>query len=179
MDFDTHAALGYAGETERWVSGVRLSVPEKVTSMRLTMKGDYGLRAMIDLAAHYGQGPIPSGDIASRQLIPEHFLDQLLMTLRRAGLLKSQRGPQGGHMLARPPAKITMAEVLRALEGPTASMECLPNPTFCQLMPGCAIRDVLADIDAYAQQVLGATTLERLAGKHRVPVPERDAMYYI
>src|SRR5215467_5885572 len=110
--------------------------------MRVTMKSDYGMRAMIDLAAHYGAGPISSGDIATRQLIPEHFLDQLLITLRRAGLLKSQRGPQGGHMLARPPKQISMRDIIRALDGSTAPMECLPNPSSCQLAPGCAIRGV-------------------------------------
>lgn len=147
--------------------------------MRVTMKGDYGLRAMIDLAAHYGEGAIPSAEIAARQLIPAHFLDQLLISLRRAGLLKSQRGPQGGHMLARRPDSITMADVLRVLEGPSAVMECLPSPEFCQLTPGCAIREVWAQIDAYAQQVLSATTLEQLASKHLAAQYERDAMYYI
>jgi Rrf2 family protein len=106
------------------------------------MKGDYGLRAMIDLAAHYGKGPVPSAAIAARQHVPEHFLDQLLIALRRAGLLKSQRGPQGGHMLAKPPSQISMSDVIRALEGNTAPMECVPNPPVCQLSPGCAIRGV-------------------------------------
>ena len=147
--------------------------------MRLTMKGDYGLRAMIDLAAHYGQGSIPSADIARRQAIPEHFLDQLLITLRRASLLKSQRGPQGGHQLAKSPAQITMLDVIRALEGVTAPMDCVPQPTACQLSPGCAIRDVWNQIDAYATQLLAATTLEQLAERHRVPAQDRDAMYYI
>ncbi|MEO7000708.1 MAG: Rrf2 family transcriptional regulator [Ktedonobacterales bacterium] len=147
--------------------------------MRLTMKGDYGLRAMIDLAAHYGRGPIPSADIARRQAIPEHFLDQLLITLRRASLLKSQRGPQGGHQLAKTPAQITMLDVVRALEGVTAPMDCVPQPTSCQLSPGCAIRDIWSQIDVYATQLLSATTLEQLAARHRVPAQDRDAMYYI
>ena len=63
--------------------------------MKLTMKGDYGLRAMLDLAAYYGQGPIESADIASRQYIPEQYLDQILMALRKEGLVKSVRGPKG------------------------------------------------------------------------------------
>lgn len=147
--------------------------------MRITMKGDYGLRAMIDLAAHYGRGPMPSSEIAARQCIPEHFLDQLLITLRRAGLLKSQRGPQGGHMLARHPAQINMAEVIRALEGQTAIIECLPTPQSCQLSPGCAMRGIWAQIEDYAQQLLSSTTLEQLAERHRVPAQEDDVMYYI
>lgn len=147
--------------------------------MRLTMKGDYGLRAMIDLAAHYGQGPIPSSDIAARELVPEHFLDQLLITLRRAGLLKSLRGPQGGHMLAHPPAKITMGDVLRALEGNTAPMECVPTPSSCQLAPGCAIRSVWVQVDDFTQKLLNLTTLEQLAAQHQVPSQQGDLMYFI
>jgi Rrf2 family protein len=143
------------------------------------MKGDYGLRAMIDLAAHYGQGPIPSGDVAARQCIPEHFLDQLLLTLRRAGLLQSQRGPQGGHMLARLPARITMAEVITALDGNLAPMECLPNPSACQLTAGCAIREVWAQVDEFARQLLGATTLEQLAQRHRIPREDAGLSYCI
>src|SRR3989442_8767251 len=103
--------------------------------MKLTMKGDYGLRAMLDMAAYYGQGPIESADIARRQYIPEQYLDQILMALRKEGLVKSIRGPKGGHMLAKPPAHITMAQVMEALEGYVPPMECLPNPDFCKLSP--------------------------------------------
>src|SRR5215467_3966122 len=140
--------------------------------MRITMKGDYGLRAMIDLASHYGDGPVPSAAIAARQRIPEHFLDQLLIGLRRAGLLTSHRGPQGGHVLARPPAQITMGDVIYALEGSPATMECLPNPGACQLTPGCAIREIWVQVEDFAQKLLAATTLERLAERHRVPAQE-------
>ncbi len=142
------------------------------------MKGDYGLRAMIDLAAHYGQGPIPSADIAARQFIPENFLDQLLITLRRAGLLKSHRGPRGGHMLARPPTQISMGEIITILDGSLAPMECLPNPSICQLTAGCAIREVWAQVDDFAQRLLSTTTLEQLAGRHRLPTPHDQDLTY-
>jgi Rrf2 family protein len=147
--------------------------------MKLTMKGDYGLRAMIDLAAHFGQGPVPSADIAARQQVPEHFLDQVLIQLRRAGLLKSTRGPQGGHMLARSPAQISMGDVVTALEGNVAPMECVPNPSWCQLSPGCGFRDVLVQVDDFTRNLLANTTLEQLAHRHHVSPPEREAMYYI
>ncbi len=147
--------------------------------MRVTMKSDYGLRAMIDLAVHYGQGPVSSGDIAERQFVPEHFLNQLLISLRRAGLLRSQRGPQGGHMLAKPPSGITMGEIIRALDGSTAPMECLPEPGICQLSPGCSIRDVWRQVEEYAQTLLNATTLEQLAERQRVRAKGGEAMYYI
>src|SRR5574337_1096527 len=109
---------------------------------------------MLDLAYHYGQGPIQSGDIAGRQYIPEQYLDQLLITLRRAGLVKSVRGPQGGHMLARHPHQIMMGEVLQALEGYVAPMECVPDPTVCQLSPDCALREVWLKVDEFTQQLL-------------------------
>ncbi|HZS76292.1 MAG TPA: Rrf2 family transcriptional regulator [Ktedonobacteraceae bacterium] len=145
--------------------------------MKLTMKGDYGLRAMLDLAAYYGQGPIESADIASRQHIPEQYLDQILMVLRKEGLVKSVRGPKGGHMLARSPAQITMAQVMQALEGYVPPMECLPNPDFCQLSPGCALREVWRKIDEMTQQVLISTTIEELAQRHHIGTNE--TMYYI
>ena len=71
--------------------------------MKVSMKGDYGVRALVELAHHYGEGPVQSAVIASRQSIPEPYLDQLLTSLRRAGFIRSVRGPQGGHALIRDP----------------------------------------------------------------------------
>jgi len=85
--------------------------------MRISTKGDYGVRALIHLAHHYGEGPIQSAEIAARQHIPEPYLDQLLTTLRKAGFIRSVRGPAGGHALVREPAEIRLSEVIRTLEG--------------------------------------------------------------
>jgi Rrf2 family protein len=145
--------------------------------MKLTMKGDYGLRAMLDMAAYYGQGLIESSDIASRQYIPEQYLDQILVALRKEGLIKSVRGPKGGHMLAKPPGQITMGQVMAALEGYVAPMECLPNPDFCKLAPGCALREVWQKIDSMTQQLLNTTTIEELAQRHKIE--NSETMYYI
>src|SRR3978361_582793 len=89
--------------------------------MRLTSKTDYGLRALIDLALHGSGLPVQSHDIATRQGIPESYLNQLLILLRRAGLIRSLRGPQGGHHLARAPRGISMADIIAALDGPSAA----------------------------------------------------------
>jgi Rrf2 family protein len=86
--------------------------------MRISSKSGYALRALFDLAQHVGEGPVQSEEIARRQGIPVNYLNQLLITLRRAGLIESMRGPQGGHMLARAPEAITLLEILNALEGP-------------------------------------------------------------
>ena len=87
-------------------------------TMRISSKGEYGLRALFDLAQRYGEGPVQSHDIHERQGIDENYLNQILILLRKAGLIESVRGPQGGHRLARPPAQITLLEMVTALEGP-------------------------------------------------------------
>jgi Rrf2 family transcriptional regulator, cysteine metabolism repressor len=85
--------------------------------MRFSMKTEYGVRAVVELAANAGRGILQSGEIARRQRIPGPFLDQVLMTLRRAGLVNSTRGPHGGHELARRPDEIRLDEVIACLEG--------------------------------------------------------------
>src|SRR5258708_33702434 len=85
--------------------------------MRLSMKTEYGVRAIVELAANAGRGALQSGEIARRQVIPGPFLDQVLMTLRRAGLVHSTRGPHGGHVLARSPEEIRLDEGIACLEG--------------------------------------------------------------
>jgi Rrf2 family protein len=93
--------------------------------MKVSTKGDYGVRALIDLALHEGEGPVQRVDIARRRQIPESYLDQLLAQLRRAGFVSSTRGPGGGHELAMAPADICLLHVLEALEGSLAPLGCL------------------------------------------------------
>lgn len=85
--------------------------------MRFSMKTEYGFRAILELAANAGHGALQSAEIARRQAIPGPFLDQVLMTLRRAGMVVSTRGPHGGHALARRPDDIRLDEVIDSLEG--------------------------------------------------------------
>lgn len=86
--------------------------------MRLSTKGRYGVKALFELAYHYGSGPLSLKEIAERQGLSEHYLEQLAAPLRRAGLVTSVRGAQGGYALGRPPQEITVGEILQALEGP-------------------------------------------------------------
>ncbi|BDG60589.1 RrF2 family transcriptional regulator [Caldinitratiruptor microaerophilus] len=86
--------------------------------MRLSTKGRYGVKALFELAYHYGSGPLSLKEIADRQGLSEHYLEQIAAPLRRAGLVTSVRGAQGGYTLGRPPETITVGEILRALEGP-------------------------------------------------------------
>ncbi|MDA0815110.1 MAG: Rrf2 family transcriptional regulator [Chloroflexi bacterium] len=93
--------------------------------MLLSTKGDYGVRAIIDLAKHEGEGPVQRAEVARRRQIPESYLDHLLAQLRRAGFIRSVRGPGGGHLLARPAEEICLLHVLEALEGSLAPLACL------------------------------------------------------
>ena len=85
--------------------------------MKIPMKVDYGVRALVELAGHYGERPLQTAEIASRQAIPEAYLDQLLTTLHKFGLIRSRRGPQGGHTLAKDPMDIDLGMVMATLEG--------------------------------------------------------------
>jgi Rrf2 family protein len=93
----------------------------------LSTKGDYGVRALIDLAKHAGEGPVQRAEIARRRSIPESYLDHLLAQLRRDGFVRSTRGPGGGHQLARAPEDICLLDVLESLEGSLAPMQCIAD----------------------------------------------------
>src|ERR1051326_6624288 len=103
------------------------------------MRSDYGAHAVIELARRYGQGPVQCAEIAASQKIPEAYLDQLLSGLRRVGIVRSIRGPHGGHELARDPRTLTLGDVVTALEGPVVPHEFVHSPTTDP--PGCAVRN--------------------------------------
>ncbi|MBI2873690.1 MAG: Rrf2 family transcriptional regulator [Firmicutes bacterium] len=93
--------------------------------MRLSAKGEYGVRAMISLTLEESGGPVPLRNIAEKEGISEQFLEQIFLELRRAELIKSVRGPRGGYLLARNSAEISIGEIVEALEGPIAPVDCL------------------------------------------------------
>lgn len=96
--------------------------------MRVSTRSDYGLRALIELAGHHGQGPLQSSEIALRRHIPEQYLDQLLTSLRKSGFIRSVRGPAGGHELVRPPEEISVRDVITSLEGTLSPVAWLDEP---------------------------------------------------
>lgn len=141
------------------------------------MRADYGLRAMIDLAEHFGQGTVQSAQIAARQRISDPYLDQLLTALRKAGLVHSVRGPSGGHTLARRPDQMTLAEIVVALEGPSTFVSCMQDEHTCQLGHGCAILAIWREMEDASMRVLQSTTLADLAA--RQAAGRAQEMYYI
>jgi Rrf2 family protein len=140
--------------------------------MKISTKGHYGLRALIELAHRYGDGrPTQSGDVAARQAIPESYLEQLMTTLRRAGFVRSVRGPQGGHSLARPPGEIRVNEVIEALEGPIVAIDCLDEASDCAKGGGCAQAEMWAAVRDAVVSVLANTTIADLAARDRLAQP--------
>jgi Rrf2 family transcriptional regulator, cysteine metabolism repressor len=139
--------------------------------MKVSTRAEYGIRALMDLAQHYGEGPVQSHDIAARQGLPEPYLNQLLVTLRRAGLVQSKRGPSGGHVLARSPAQITVGEAFLALEGSVAPWLCVEETeTNCIYAAGCGLRPVWQAVKEATEQVLNRTTLADIVHHTLVPL---------
>jgi Rrf2 family protein len=135
--------------------------------VKFSMKTDYGVRALTDLANHYGEGLITTASIASREGIPEPFLDQLMILMRKAGLVRSVRGPQGGHQLAKDPGEITLADVVLALEGSLTPIECLEHAEGCAKGPRCAQRAVWQEVQSTVEGILRRVTLRELAERER------------
>lgn len=133
--------------------------------MKISTKGEYGVRAMLELAMAFGEGPIPLKVVAERQGISEPYLEQLMAILRKAGLVQSVRGAQGGYELAQPPGMTQVGDIVRALEGPVAPMECVQHPTSldaCHHVTRCAVQVLWQRLAAAMNQVLDATTLADL-----------------
>lgn len=135
--------------------------------MRVPMKVDYGVRALVELAQCAGEGPVQTAQIAARQGIPEPYLDQLMAILNKTGFIRSRRGPQGGHMLAQLPDDITLDMVMQTLEGTAAPLDCLDEPSECILSDTCAQRGVWHSMDEAIQSVLSSTTIGDLAHRQR------------
>jgi Rrf2 family transcriptional regulator, cysteine metabolism repressor len=143
--------------------------------MILSTKGRYGLKAMYELGLQYGKGPIPLKVIAERQRIPENYLEQLIAILRKAGLVKSVRGAQGGYLMLRPPDEVTVGQVILALEGPLAAAECVAdsNSPKCRLSEGCVTRSVWEKIGVSINTVIDNITLQHMIDEQQ-PLNEKE-----
>ena len=142
--------------------------------MKLSTKGRYGTRAMLDLALHYGEGAILARDIAARQGISERYLEQLLISLKSAGMVRSTRGARGGFTLAAPPSQTRVSDIVKALEGSIAPVDCVDDPGACSRVQTCVTRDVWVDIRDAIHHVLSSLTLQDLVERHT----EKEAITY-
>jgi Rrf2 family protein len=131
--------------------------------MKIAMKVDYGVRALVELAMHYGEGQLQTSEIASKQGIPESYLEQLMTTLHKFGFVRSRRGPQGGHMLAMDPSQINLSMIMSTLEGNSSPLDCFTYPSECMFSDTCAQQEVWKSVEGSIQSLLSNTTLAHLA----------------
>jgi Rrf2 family protein len=131
--------------------------------MKISAKEQHGLRAMAELAARYGQGPVPLGDVAEAQGISRDYLEQIVPSLRKAGLVQSTRGAHGGYQLTRVPSSITVGQVLQALEGDIFPLRCVSEKAEgCDRSSICAARMVWTKVHARLSETLNEITLADL-----------------
>jgi Rrf2 family transcriptional regulator, cysteine metabolism repressor len=137
--------------------------------MKFGVGVDYSLKALLLLAERYPSPvPVRVEEIAETQGIPENYLRRLLIELKRGGLVASQKGPSGGYLLAKPPARITMADVVEIVEGDYVPVECLEeSSTSCPREQPCAMRDVWRDVRDTVNTILRTATLQSLADKRK------------
>ncbi len=130
--------------------------------MRLSTRGEYASRAMLELAVRYGQGPVPIRIISLAQAIPQQFLEQILLLLKRAGYVKSKKGPAGGYYLSRPPAEINVAEVIRVMDGPLAPINCVSVMEHepCPLEDRCGLKWLWKEVRDMVAEHLEKTTFD-------------------
>lgn len=144
--------------------------------MKVSTRGEYGVRAMVALARHYGQGPLSIADISRETAIPSAYLEQLIAPLRRASLVTSKRGARGGYMLARTPGDVRIGDIYRVMEGPVAPMDCVsedPTDQTCPLIDGCETRPIWLKVRDSIVEALDSTTLADLANKGGKPLSDQ------
>ena len=137
--------------------------------MKVSFKGDYALKIILDLSLNYDKGIVQIKDISKRQDIPTKFLEQIITTLKGAGFVKTVRGPKGGVFLSKTPSKITMGEIIRLMEGPTSPITCVSNSGHdkCSFEKRCALRCYFAEVRDRINDVVDKTTFQDIADKAR------------
>jgi Rrf2 family protein len=134
--------------------------------MKLSTKGRYGVKAMVDLAIHFGGDPVSIKSISERQSISEYYLEQLFSPLRKSNLIKSIRGAQGGYVLSRDPKDISIYEIMEVLEGPIEISTCLEDKS-CNNVDCCATRLLWAKIKNSIDSVTKSTTLQDILDDYK------------
>jgi Rrf2 family protein len=147
--------------------------------MKISTKIRYGARAMLELAYHYGEGPIELKEIAKKENISLKYLEQVINPLRGAGLVKAVRGSKGGYSLAKPPSEICLYDVVETLEGPLNLLECLRDSKVCQKVPSCVTRDIWREVSEAISKIFYSITLEDMVNRKRDKEERNSPMYQI
>jgi Rrf2 family protein len=146
--------------------------------MKITYRGDYALKTILDLAMHYGNGPVTIHDMAHRADIPIKFLEQILLDLKRAGFVKSRRGKIGGYILAKHPSAIKVGDVIRFIDGPIEPISCVEKKySGCKDMHNCAFREIFKEASKATSRIVDSFNFEDLVNK--IKAKEIAAVYNI
>lgn len=140
--------------------------------MKVSTRGEYGVRAMVALAKSYGAGPMSISAVARESSVPYAYLEQLIVPLRRAGLVESKRGAQGGYVLSRSPESMRIGEIYRVMEGPVAPMDCVSedeSEQTCPLIDNCETRPVWLKVRDSIVDAIDSMTLADLIRKDKAP----------
>lgn len=144
--------------------------------MHITYKGDYALKALLDLAIHYGNGVVSIHGLSKNIDAPIKFLEQVLLELKRGGFVESRRGKIGGYLLARAPTQIKLGEVIRFIEGPIEPIGCVEKKyTGCKDLYKCIFRSVWQEVTECTSNIIDNITFEDLANKVK---KQKDARVY-
>lgn len=147
--------------------------------MKISTKIRYGARAMLELASHYGEGPIELKEIARKENISLKYLEQVINPLRTGGLVKAFRGSKGGYSLARPPSEICLHDVMETLEGPLNLLDCLGDARACQKVPTCVTRDIWKEVSDAILKIFCSVTLEEMVRRKKEKEDLHPPMYQI
>ena len=128
----------------------------------LSTKGKYGIKAMFELASHYGEGPVAIREIAERHVIPMPYLEQLLVKLKRAELVESIRGPKGGYVLKKPADQIRIGDIVRVMEGPIGLCDCYASDEACDIVDRCVTKLFWKRMSRKIEEMFDQTTLHDL-----------------
>ena len=147
--------------------------------MIISTKIRYGTRAMLELASHYGEGLIELKEIAKKENISLKYLEQVIIPLRAAGLVKSVRGSKGGYLLAKQPSEICLNDLVDILEGPVNLVECLKDSKVCQRSSFCVTRDIWKEVSEAIYKIFRSITLEDMVNRRRKKEGVNPPMYQI
>ena len=147
--------------------------------MKISTKGRYGLRILLDIAVNQDRGPVNIRDIGRRQAISEKYLWQVVNRLKGAGLVQSVRGAKGGYMLAKAPERITVEDAVSVLEGPLILVACSGEQTKCERSEQCVTRGVWAELEQKIHEVMSSITLSELVKRHKDAVTNTSPSYVI
>ena len=147
--------------------------------MKISFKGDYALKTILDLSLNYNKGAVQIEDIAKRHDIPLKYLQQILLVLKGSGYVRSRRGPTGGYFLAKPPSKIALGEIIRLMEGHTSPVTCVSTTEYlkCADEGKCAFRAIWLELKETINKVVDHTTFEDMLVR-TLKIKEKGSLTY-